>query len=125
MLFYLCVAGPDDGFESSWFVFRISSCTVLPDGKLPYRETQKIKTCFSFIFLKGMGNTRLLRTQFQSHACQPSCYHVPNFLNDFQVRMQQSGSQGALLPLSPLRTGRVPLKTSGSSTSRTTRLFVL
>jgi hypothetical protein len=37
----------------------------------------------------------------------------------------KSGSQGTLLPLGPLRTGRVPLKTSGSSTSRTPRLLVL
>src|SRR2546422_9837283 len=34
-------------------------------------------------------------------------------------------SQGALRLPSPLRTGLVPLKTSGSSTSRTTRLLVL
>src|SRR6266566_9928716 len=104
MLFYLCVAGPDDGLESQGLAFRVSSRTVLPDGKLPYRETQKINTCFSFIFLKGMGNTRLLRTQFQSHLCQPSCYHVPTFLNDFQVRMQQSGKEAALLRLPPLET---------------------
>ena len=37
----------------------------------------------------------------------------------------QSGSQEALLPLSPLRTGRVPLRTSGSSTSRTSQLLLL
>src|SRR5258707_4733380 len=36
-----------------------------------------------------------------------------------------SGKEAALLRLPPLRTGRVPLKTSGSSTSRTTRLLVL
>ncbi len=37
----------------------------------------------------------------------------------------KSGSQGTLLPLGPLRTGLVPLRTSGSSTSRTPRLLVL
>jgi hypothetical protein len=36
-----------------------------------------------------------------------------------------SGKEAALLRLPPLRTGRVPLKTSGSSTSRTTRLLFL
>ena len=36
-----------------------------------------------------------------------------------------SGKRTPLLTFPPLRTGRVPLKTSGSSTSRTTRLLFL
>ena len=40
-------------------------------------------------------------------------------------RGSPSGKEAALRRLPPLRTGRVPLKTSGSSTSRTTRLLFL
>ncbi len=36
-----------------------------------------------------------------------------------------SGKRTPLLTFPPLRTGRVPLKTSGSSTSRTTQLLAL
>src|SRR5581483_8263971 len=63
---------------------------------------------------RGIGNTQLagdLCNRLAAGLSQPY-----GFL---------SGSQGALLPLSPLRTGLVPLKTSGSSTSRTTRLLFL
>src|SRR6266852_6324826 len=72
-----------------------------------------------------MNDTGFAGLHFQSHVFQPAFQDAFGLFDPFAGSIEQSGSQGTLLPLGPLRTGLVPLKTSGSSTSRTPRLLVL
>jgi hypothetical protein len=74
-----------------------------------------------------MGNEGLFLAQFQVQCLLEECRQPAFNLLRFGLgsHKTKSGSQEALLPLGPLRTGLVPLKTSGSSTSLTAPLLVV
>jgi hypothetical protein len=77
--------------------------------------------------LSGVRDERFSARKFQLEMIAQVVLELVLDRLGFRLRADKtkSGSQGTLLSLSPLRTGLVPLKTSGSSTSRTTWLLVL
>ena len=59
------LAGFDDGLETRFS--PVSAGAEFRSRELPYGETEKIKSCRAFVFVKGMADVRFTRFEPQAH----------------------------------------------------------
>jgi len=82
-----CFAGSDDRLEAKRLTVSVSSRAVLSDWKLTHRKPKEVEPHVSMVFMERVGDPRLRRFEFQTHAHQPLAGETLTLLNDGQIVM--------------------------------------